>query len=88
MNNKKMKRLLFLVLCIIVLAQSDITAQNYTDYYKGDTIIRADKNTYYIRYGKIINTPDIYVHVTNINNAKKDLIEGPYYKIERYSVMW
>lgn len=72
-----MKRLLFLVLCIMVFAQLDVTAQSYTDYYKGDTIIRADRNTYFIRYSKIINTTDIYIHVINVNGIKKDLIEGP-----------
>ena len=72
-----MKRLLFLVLCIMVFAQLDVTAQSYTDYYKGDTIIRADRNTYFIRYSKIINTTDMYIHVINVNGIKKDLIEGP-----------
>ena len=72
-----MKRLLFLVLCIMVFAQLDVTAQSYTDYYKGDTIIRADRNTYFIRYSKIINITDIYIHVINVNGIKKDLIEGP-----------
>jgi len=72
-----MKRLLFLVLCIIVLTQSDITAQNYTDYYKGDTIIRADKNTYSIKYTKLFKSPNVFIKVNNINNVKNELINGP-----------
>lgn len=70
-----MKRLLFLVLCLL-LAQSNVTAQNYTDYYKGDTIIRADDNTYYIVYAQIINSSIVYMQVANVNNVKK-VIEGP-----------
>lgn len=70
-----MKRLLFLVLCL-VLAQSNVTAQSYTDYYKGDTIIRADDNTYYIVYAQIINSSIVYMQVANVNNVKK-VIEGP-----------
>jgi len=70
-----MKRLLFLVLCIIVLAQSDITAQNYTDYYKGDTIIVADKNTYSIKYTQTIVSSMAFIRVGNVNNVKK-VIEG------------
>ena len=70
-----MKRLLFLVLCLL-LAQSNVTAQTYTDYYKGDTIIRADDNTYYIVYAQIINSSIVYMQVANVNNVKK-VIEGP-----------
>lgn len=76
MNIKNMKRLLFLVLCIMVFAQSDVTAQNYTDYYKGDTIIRANDNTYYIVFAQIINSSIVYMQVANIDNVK-NVIEGP-----------
>ena len=76
MYNKEMKRLLFLVLCIMVFAQLDVTAQSYTDYYKGDTIIRADKNTYSIRYAQTDVSSMTFVQVANVSNVKK-VIEGP-----------
>ena len=70
-----MKRLLLLSMCLI-LAQLRLFGQEYVDYYKGDTLIKADDNTYYIVYAQIINSSIVYMQVANVNNVKK-VIEGP-----------
>ena len=63
-----MKRLL-LMLCLI-LAYLSMTGQNYADYYKGDTLIKADKNTYSIKYTDLSKNKIAYIYVNNINNRK------------------
>ena len=65
------------MMCLI-LAQLRLFGQEYVDYYKGDTLVKADKNTYAIRYSKLdLGEKSVaYIYVNNINNKKLDLTRG------------
>ena len=63
----------------LILAQLRLSGQKYIDYYKGDTLIKADRNTYTIKYSKLYKRPYVYMHVKNANNIKREDIHGIMY---------
>ena len=63
------------MMCLI-LAQLRLFGQEYVDYYKGDTLIKADKNTYTIKYSKLYKRPEVFLHVGNSDNKNLDLTKG------------
>ena len=57
----------------LILAQLRLSGQKYVDYYKGDTLIKADKNTYSIRYTDLSKNRCAYIYIDNVNNRKTNI---------------
>ena len=57
----------------LILAQLRLSGQKYIDYYKGDTLIKADRNTYTIRYSKLGEGLSAYIYIDNVNNRNTNV---------------